>query len=172
MEQKYIWEAVSASPGFKGVPKTWVTYNTNDFTNSVQMEQLRYDSCLFYRFEPSREQVEQKAGRHINDFLVIGPKPNIERFLAQAQGKLNLQDTVRLYKADNEGRPSAMNLRKLEKGYELQNKPFLTHELLADLEMESTKTSLTPESISQKPQDDDQLLHRAICEFSGLMWTK
>ena len=36
----YIWEAVSASLGFKGVPKTWNTHNTNDLTNSVQMEQL------------------------------------------------------------------------------------------------------------------------------------
>ena len=158
--QNYIWEAVSASPGFKGVPKTWDTHNTNDLTNSVRMVQLRYNSCLFYRFEPSQEQVEQKAGRHINDFMVIGPKPNVERLLAQAQGKMNLQDIVRLYKTDNEGRLSAMNLRKLEKGYELQNKPFLIYEIAADadLKMENAKTSLTPESISQTSQDDDDQL--------------
>ena len=89
---------------------------------------------------------------------MIGPEPNVERLLAQAQGKLNLQDIVRLYKTDDEGRLSAMNLRKLEKGYELQNKPFLIREIAADLEMENAKTSLTPESISQKPQDDDDQL--------------
>ena len=158
MGQNFFWEAVSASPGFKRVPKTWDTHNTNDITNSVQMEQLRYNICLFYRFESSQEQVEQKAGRHINDFLVIGPEPNVERLLAQAQGKLNLQDIVRLYKTDDEGRLSAMNLRKLEKGYELQNKPFLIREIAADLEMENAKKSLTPESISQKPPDDDDQL--------------
>ena len=47
--RNYVWEATSAFPGLKGVSKTWDTYNTNDFANSVQMEQLRYDSCLFYR---------------------------------------------------------------------------------------------------------------------------
>ena len=96
--------------------------------NSVQMEQLQYDSCLFYRFEPSQEQVEERAGRHTNDYLVIGPEPNAERFLAQTK------DTVRLYKTSNKGRPSAMNLRKLEKGYELQYKPFLDHEIAVNLD--------------------------------------
>ena len=51
-----------------------------------------------------------------------------------------------------------MNLRKLEKGYELQNKPFLNHEIAVNLEMENAKTSLIPESISQKPQDDNDQL--------------
>ena len=156
--RNYVWEAASAFPGLKGVSKTWDTYNTNDLTHSLQMEQLRYDSCLFYRFEPSQGQVEEKAGRHINDFLVIGLEPNVERFLAQAQGKLNLQDIVRLYKTGDEGRLSAMNLRKLEKGYELQDKPFLIHEIAADLKIENAKTSLIPESISQKPQDDNDQL--------------
>ena len=127
--------------------------------NSVQMEQLQYDSCLFYRFEPSQEQVEEKAGRHTNEFLVIGPEPNAKRFLAQAKDKLNMQDAVRLYETGNKGRLSAMNLRKLEKGYELHFKPFLNHEIAVNLEMENAKTSLIPESISQKSQDDnDQLL--------------
>ena len=46
--------------------------------NSMQMEQSRYDGCLFYRFEPSQEQVEERAGRYIYDFLVTGPDPNVE----------------------------------------------------------------------------------------------
>ena len=131
--RNYVWEATSAFPGLKGVSKTRDTYNTNDPMNSVQMEQLQYDSCLFYRFEPSQEQVEERAGRHINDFLVIGPEPNLERFLAQAK------DTVRLYKTGSKGRPSAMNLRKFENGYELQYKPFLDHEIAVNLEMENVK---------------------------------
>ena len=43
-------------------------------------------------------QVEEKAGRHIDDFLVTRPKPNVERFLTQAGGKLNMQDSVLVYK--------------------------------------------------------------------------
>ena len=90
--------------------------------------------------------------------MVIRPEPNVERFLAQAQGKFNLQDKVRLYRTGDEGRLSAMNLRKLEKGYELQDKPFFIQEIAADLEMENAKTSLIPEPFSQKPQDDDDQL--------------
>ena len=66
---------------------------------------------------------------------------------------------MRLYKTGNKGRLSAMNLRNLEKGHELQDKPFLDHEIALNLEMENAKISLVPQSISQKPQDDsDQLL--------------
>ena len=159
MGQNCIWEAVSASPRFQGSTENLGhTHNTNDLTNSVQMEQLRYNSRSFYRFEPSQEKVEQKAGRHINDFLVIGPKPNVERLLAQAQGKLNRQDIVRLYETDDEGRLFSDDSSKVGEGNELQNKPFLIHEITADLEMENAKTSLTPESISQKPQNDDDQL--------------
>ena len=70
-----------------------------------------------------------------------------------------MQDAVRLYKTGDEGRLLAMNLRKLENGYELQDKPFLFHDVAAELEMENAKTSLIPESISQKPQDDDDQPH-------------
>ena len=80
-----FWEAVSAFPGLKGAPRAWDTYSANVLTNSMQMEQSRYDGCLFYRFEPHREQVEEKAGRHIDDFLVTGQEPNVERFLTQGQ---------------------------------------------------------------------------------------
>ena len=65
------------------------------------MEQSRYDGCLFYRLDPRRE---EKVGRHIDDLLVTGPEPNLERFLAQARDKLSMQDAVRVYKANDEGR--------------------------------------------------------------------
>ena len=35
----------------------------------------RCDGCLFRRSELRREHVEEKAGRHIDDFLVTGPEP-------------------------------------------------------------------------------------------------
>ena len=49
----YIWEAVSAVPGLKGAPRAWDTYSANVPTSSMQIEQSRYDGCLFHRFEPS-----------------------------------------------------------------------------------------------------------------------
>ena len=151
----YIWEAVSAFPGFKEAPRAWDTYSANVLTNSMQMEHSRYDGCLFYRFEPSREQFEEKAGRYIDDFLVTGPEANVERFLAQAKDKLNMQDAVRLYNTGDEGRLLAMNLRKLENGYALQGKPFLIHGIATALGMENANASLIPESISEKLRDDN-----------------
>ena len=96
----YIWEAVSAFPGLKGAPRAWDSYSAGVLTNSMQMKQSQYDGCLFYRFE--QERIEEKAGRHIDDFLVTGPEPNVERFLEQARDKLNMQDAVRLYKTGDE----------------------------------------------------------------------
>ena len=148
----YMWEAVAAFPGLKGAPRAWDTYSANVFMSSMQMEQSRYDGCLFYRFEPRREHIEEKAGRHIDDFLVTGPEPNVERCLAQARDKLNMQDAVRLHKAGDEGRLLAMHLRKLENGYSLQRKPFLIHGIATALGMENVKTNLVPEVINEKSQ--------------------
>ena len=122
----------------------------------MQMEQSQYDGCLFYPLEPSRERIEEKAGRHIDDFLVTGPEPNVERFLEQARGKLNMQDAVRLYKTGDEGRLLAMNLRKLDNGYSLQGKPLLIHRIATTLGMENAKTSPIPETINEKAQDCDE----------------
>ena len=120
----------------------------------MQMKQSQYDGCLFYRFE--LERIEEKAGRHIDDFLVTGPEPNVERFLEQARDKLNMQDAVRLYKTGDEGRLLAMNLRKLDNGYSLQGKPLLIHRIATALGMENAKTSPIPETINEKAQDGDE----------------
>ena len=65
---------------------------------------------LVLSFRTKSRTHRREAGRHINDFLVTGPEPNVERFLEQARGKLNMQDAVRLYKTGDEGRLLAMNL--------------------------------------------------------------
>ena len=152
----FIWEAVSAFPGLKGAPRAWDSYSAKVLTSSMQMKQSQYDGCLFYRFEPSQEHIEEKAGRHIDDFLVTGPEPNVERFLEQARDKLNMQDGVRLYKTGDEGRLLAMNLRKLDNGYSLQGKPLLIHRIATALGMENAKTSPIPETINEKAQDGDE----------------
>ena len=121
----------------------------------MQMEQSQYDGCLFYRLEPSRERIEEKAGRHIDDFLVTGPEPNVERFLEQARDELNMQDAVRLYKAGDDGTLLAMILRKLDNGYSLQGKPLLIRGIATALGMENAKTSLIPETINERAQDGD-----------------
>ena len=137
------------------------------------MEQSRYDGCLFHRFEPSLEQVEEKAGKHIDDFLVTLPESNVERFLAQAKDKLNMQDAVHLYKTGDEGRPPAMNLRKLENGYALQDKPFLIHEIATAFETEIPRqvSYQNPSARSHKTMTISHL-HRATHEPSKPAWAK
>ena len=62
--RNYIEEPVSAFPGLKGAQRAGDTYSANVLTNSMQMEQSRYDGCLFYHFEPSREHVEENRKTH------------------------------------------------------------------------------------------------------------
>ena len=123
------WEAVSASPGLKGAPRAWNTYSAHVLSSSMEREQSRYDGCLFYRLEPRRECIEEKTGRHIDDFLVTGLEPNVERFLAQARDKLNMPDAVHLYTAGDEGSLLAMNFRKLENSYSVKANLFSFTEL-------------------------------------------
>ena len=149
---QYIWEAPPAFPGLKGAPRAWKTHIANVLTNSMQMEQSLYDGCLFCRLEPSRERIEEKAGRHIDDFLVTVPESNVERFLEQAQDKLNIQDAGRLYKTGDEGRLLAMNLRKLDNGYSLQGEPLHIHGIATALGMENATTSLIPETSTRRPR--------------------
>ena len=61
-----------------------------------------------------------------------------------------MQDAVRLYKTGDEGRPLAMNIRKLENGFSLQGKPLLTHGIPTPLGVEHANASLIPETINEK----------------------
>ena len=55
-----------------GAPRTWDTHDAKVLTSSTEMEQSRYDGCLFYRSEPLGQDIEENAGRHIDAFLVTG----------------------------------------------------------------------------------------------------
>ena len=92
-------------------------------------------------------QVENKS-RHIHDFLVTGPEANPMRFLALAKDNLNMQDAVRLYKTGDAGRFQSMNLRKLENGCALQDKPFVIHDIATALEMNKKKNNHDRRDIS------------------------
>ena len=145
---------MSAFPGFEGAPRaSRVPWKWNNHDTTIRR-------FFFDCFEPRQEHIEEKAGRHIDDFLVTGREPNLKRFLAQARDKLDMHDAVRLCKAGDEGRLLAMNICKLENGYSLQGKPLLIHGIAAALEMETAKSSLIPETINEKAQDGgDQMKH-------------
>ena len=48
--------------------QAWDMCSANFLTSSL--EKSRFGGCLFYRFDPRREHIEEKAGRDINDLLV------------------------------------------------------------------------------------------------------
>ena len=145
----YIWEAVSAFPGLKEHRERG-THTVRTFSRvPSRLEQRRFDRFLFYRLEPRREHIKEKAGRHIDHFPVTGSEPNGELSLAQARDKLNIQNAVRLHKTGDEGRLLVMNLRKVENGYSLQGRPLLIDGSATTLGMEHAKFSLIPEPINK-----------------------
>ena len=111
--------------------------------------------AFFYRFGPLGEHIEEKAGRHIDDFLVTGPEQNVDGFLKQAGDKLNVQDAVRLYRTSDECRLAAMNIRKMEHESSLQGKPLLIRGIATALGVENATASSIPETINEKAQDGD-----------------
>ena len=147
-----VWEAVSAFPGLKGAPKAWDVHSSKVLTGEMQMDQSRYDGCIFFRIGDG---YDQKTGRHIDDFLVTGPKEQVNSFLAEAKEKLNMQDVVRLFEDGDEGRLLALNLRKVEGGFALQGNPLLITDMAELLSMENAKTSEVPETSNAKKQPDD-----------------
>ena len=154
-----VWEAVSAFPGLKGSPKAWDTHSSIVLTDQMGMDQSRYDACVFHRI---KGECDQKAGRHIDDFLITGPKDQVEEFLSEAKVKLNMQDAVRLYKNGDEGRLLAMNLRKVEGGYALQCSLNLITDMAEMMGLANAKYSKVPETIGAKkqPDDDEELVSR------------
>ena len=92
--------------------------------------------------------IEEKAGRHIDDFLVTGQEANVERVLSQARDKLNMHGAVRLHKTGDEGILLAMNIRNLENGYSLQGKPLL-------IQWQTPQQAPFQKTISEKAQDGD-----------------
>ena len=68
-ELNTYWEAVSALPAPKCAPGVWDLHSAKVLTMSVNMEQSRYDGCLFYRFEQLGKHIEEKTRRHVDDFL-------------------------------------------------------------------------------------------------------
>ena len=125
-------------PGIRSAPTAGDTYSAKVLTSSMEMEQSRVDGFLFHRLEPLEEHIEEKAVRHIDDFLVTGQEQNVERFPKQARDKLNMQDALRWYKTGDEGRLLAMNFRNLETGYSLERSPLLMQEIATASGKETT----------------------------------
>ncbi|CAK0870998.1 unnamed protein product [Prorocentrum cordatum] len=147
-----VWEAVSAFPGLKGSPKAWETHSSGVLTDEMHLKQSHYDGCVFYSAEG---EFDQKAGRHIDDFFVTGPKSQVEAFLGEAKEKLNTQGAVRLYETGDEGRLLAMDLREIEGGFALQGNPLLITDMAELLGLENAKYSAVPETANAKKQSDD-----------------
>ncbi|CAK0806902.1 unnamed protein product, partial [Prorocentrum cordatum] len=150
------WKAVSAFPGLKGSPKAWGARPSKVLTGDMQMEQSRYDGCTFFKIDGD---YDQKAGRHIDDFLVTGPKEQVNSSLGEVTEKLNMQDSVKLFEDGDEGRLLALNIRKVDGGFTLQGNPLLITDIAELLGMENATTSEVPEtSNAKKQQDDDEEL--------------
>ncbi|CAK0853161.1 unnamed protein product [Prorocentrum cordatum] len=148
-----VWEAVSVFPGLKGSPKAWDAHSSKLRTEDMQMKQSHYDGCIFFKIEGD---FDQKAGRHIDDFLITGPMEQVNSFLEEAKAKLNMQDAVELVEDGDEGRLLALNIRKVTDGFTLQGNPLLITDMAKLSGMENEKTSEVPETSNAKKQQDDE----------------
>eukprot|EP00959_Pyramimonas_sp_CCMP1952_P430312 9013045-Pyramimonas_sp.AAC.1 len=73
------------------------------------MEQSHYDGCVPFKIEGD---FDQNAGRYIDDFLIAGPREQVNSFLEVAKEMLNMQDVVKLFEDGDECRLLALSIRK------------------------------------------------------------
>jgi hypothetical protein len=145
-----VWEALCAFPGLKGAPKAWEEHSAHEM-ETLGMTRGRYDGCMFMRHSD-----EAKAGRHADDFLVTGPRDQVEELLEEMRQKLQLSDVVRLYEAGAEATFLSMNIRKIEGGWALKGKTSLIDDVLEDLGLQEAKASVIPQTKSDGKQKDDK----------------
>jgi len=157
----YVWKALCAFPGLKGAPKAWEDHSAK-VLEEMGMTRSKYDGCIFMRVP-----TENKAGRHIDDFLVTGPKPQVEVLLGELKERLNLGDMVRLYEDGDEGTLLSMNVRKIPNGYAVQPKDSLVTDVLVELGLQDAKPSLLPASKEEKAQvgDEKKLFPSAATQY-------
>ena len=91
----------------------------------------------------------EKTGRHIDDFLVTRPEPNVERFLAQASDKLNIEYAARLDKTGD----NFLNLH---------GEPLLVHGIVTALGKENAKARLIPETTNDTAQMKHESSRRVL----------
>ncbi len=72
-----VWEALCASPGLKGAPKAWEEHSAHEM-EKLGMTRGRYDGCMFMRHSD-----QSKAGRHADDFLVTGPRGQVDELIKE-----------------------------------------------------------------------------------------
>ena len=70
----------------------------------METEQSRHDGRLFYRFEPRREHIKEKAGRHIDDFLVAKPERSKHVTHSTRNGERQSKPHTRNHQRESTGR--------------------------------------------------------------------
>ena len=113
------WEALCAFPGLKGAPQA------SEERSAQEMEKLgmtrgRYDGCMFQRWSE-----QSKAGRRADDFILTGPREEIDKLLDEMEQKLQPSDVMRLMKDGDEGTFLPFGIRKIPGGYALEGKTSL-----------------------------------------------
>ena len=106
----YIWEAVSAFPG-STESVGHIQRKRSHELHAAGTVTIRGLLVLPFR---TKSKTSRGKSRKTQRRLPGDRTGNVERFLAPAKDKLNMQDAVRLYKTGDERRLLAMNLRKLE----------------------------------------------------------
>ena len=145
-----VWEALCAFPGLKGAPKAWEEHSAKEL-EKLGLDRGKYDGCLFVRMTDG-----VKAGRHADDFVTTGPKPQLEQLLVDLGERLKLRDVVKLYEPGDEGTFLSMRVRRVDGGFTIKGKDSLLDDILVDLGLTNAKESIVPETKVETKQKDDE----------------
>ena len=77
-------------PGLKGAPKAWYAHIVKVLTEQeLSLKQSKLDGCIFYNDEK-----QQRSGRHVDDFLIAGPRADIEKQIEHMTVTMELSEVV------------------------------------------------------------------------------
>ena len=114
------------------------------------MTRGRYDGCMF-----QRQSDQSKAGRHEDDFVVTGPREEIDKLLDEMEQKLQLSEVVWLFEDGDEGTFLSLGIRKIPGRYALKGKTSLVEDVLCELALQEANPTGVPQTKSKNKQAGD-----------------
>ncbi|CAK0901824.1 unnamed protein product, partial [Prorocentrum cordatum] len=117
-----------------------------------EMVRGRHDGCLFMKLSN-----KMKAGRHVDVFLITGPRDEVDKLLEVMGKRLKLSDVVKITKNGDQATFLSMQVEKVEDGYTIGGKTSLIDDVLKELGLESAKLAVLPETKNEVNMKHDEV---------------
>eukprot|EP00959_Pyramimonas_sp_CCMP1952_P265477 5551135-Pyramimonas_sp.AAC.1 len=87
-----------------------------------------------------------KAYRHADDFLITGPRDEVDNLPEVMRKRLKLSDVAKLTKKGSQASFVGTQVEKVEGGYAISGKTSLIDDMLKELGLDSAKPAALPET--------------------------